>query len=129
MSLGEKLQKAYEKVNKKLGTQDGPVDITIKTHTAAAEFGRAHTATSETTVSISEGLKIERMKSYEIAPSGPWRQDDIKLIIPGNLVTEDQLDQAVIEYGDKTYSIAGKFPTEIYGGVVVQWRVIARRKQ
>jgi hypothetical protein len=125
-SLGTKLQSAYTKVNTKLGTQDGDIVIRKKTTVPAAEFGRPNGTPTTTNVTITAGVKVGRVKAYEVVPSGELRLDDLKLIIPANLVTETQLDKAQIVYGGKTYSVVSKSPTEIYGGVPVQWKVIGR---
>jgi|SRR5882672_3755142 len=128
MSLGLKLQKVHKKVNIKLGVQDGAIIFRKRTVTEAANFGKPYTSAPATDVTITAGIKVERVKSYETDGGGTIQVGDLKLTIPANLITETQLTDAEVIYNNQSYSIITRFPTEIYSGVAVQWRVIARLK-
>lgn len=128
MSLGTKLQNVHKKVNTKLGVQDGTIVFRKRTITPASDFGKPYTTATNSDVTITAGIKVERVKAYETDGAGTIQVGDLKLTIPANLITEDQLTGAEVIYGGQTYSIITRFPTEIYSGVAVQWRVIARLK-
>lgn len=125
MPLGQKLQAAYQKVNTKLGTQDGPVIIRRKTQ-VQGDFGTAYTTSVNSDVTITSGLILSRLKSYELDRQGVFQVGDLKVIIPGNLVTEAQLQDAELVYGGNAYFVVKSYPSEIYSGVIVNWIVIAR---
>lgn len=128
MGLGQKLQSAYNKVNTKLGTQDGTIVFRKKTVVSNSTFGKPYTSSANSDVSISAGIKIGRMTAFEVSNSSVFKMDDLKLIIPGGLVTEAQLTNAEVVYNSNSYTIVSKSPLEIYSGVVVNWLVIARLK-
>lgn len=129
MTLGEKLQTVYQKVNTKLGTQDGTVVFRKVTETPAAEFGVRHSSTSNSNVTITDGIKISRLKAYDLDRAGMLQIGDLKLEVPGNLITEAQLTDAKIIYGGLTWGILKKTPKEILGGVVTAWIVLAREER
>lgn len=128
MSLGEKLQVVHKKVNTKLGTQDGTVVFRKRAVTPSGTFGKPYSSSTNSDVTVAAGIKIERVKAWETDSGGTMQVGDLKLTIPANLVTETQLNGAEVIYNSQTYSIVNRFPTEIYSGVAVQWRVIARLK-
>ncbi len=127
MSLGSKLQNVHKKVNTKLGVQDAVVIFRKHTVIPAADFGKSYVSSTPVDITIHAGIKIERVKAYE-TDGGTIQVGDLKLTIPTNLITEAQLDGVEVVYNGQTYSILTRFPTEIYSGVAVQWRVIARLK-
>jgi hypothetical protein len=125
MSLGAKLQAVHSKVNTKLGTQDASMTFRKKTTVRNTELGRPHTSVTNSDVVIAAGIKVERVKAYETDAGGTIQIGDLKLTIPGGLITEAQLTGAEIIYSGQTYSIKAMHPTEILSGVAVNWRVIA----
>lgn len=126
MGLGQKLQAVSQKVNTKLGTQDGTIVIRKRTVTENAKFGRAYTAGTNSDVSLTAGVKVERVRAFETDAAGTIQVDDLKLTIPGNLVTETQFTDAFIVYAGRNWQIVSRAPVVIYSGVVAEWRVIAR---
>lgn len=129
MSLGTKLQSVHNRVNTKLGTQDATIVFRKTTNTPAAEFGLSYSASSNSDVTITAGIKVGRVKSFETDGGGTIQVGDLKLLVPGSLVTETQLNGAKVLYSSQTYSIIHREPVEIYSGVVVNWLVIARLEQ
>lgn len=125
MPLGQKLQNAYKKVNTKLGTQDGTVIIRRKT-TVQGDFGTAYSSASNSDVTINAGLKLSRLKANELDRQGMFKVGDLKITIPGNLVTEAQLEDAELIYKGSAYFVVQCGLSEIYSGVIVNWIVIAR---
>ena len=125
MTLGSKLQTVHNKVNAKLGTQDGTI-VFRKQTVVADEFGKPYTSNTNSDVTITAGIKVGRLKAYETDGGATFKIGDLKLIVPGGLITEAQLTDAKIIYGGETYSILDRSPVEIFSGVVVNWRVIAR---
>lgn len=127
MSLGTKLQAAAQKVNTKLGTQDASITFRTVAITPASEFGQAYSASTPTDVEIASGIDVGRVNTYEaMASGGKLKLGDLKLKVPGNLLTENQLKSAKILYSSKTYSILNYAPMKIYSGVVVEWKIWAR---
>lgn len=129
MSLGGKLQSVHNRVNTKLGTQDGTIVFRKTTITEPSEFGQAYQAATNSDVTITQGIKVGRIKAYETDRGGTIHVGDLKLIIPGSLISEAQLDGAKIIYSGLDYAIILRRPTEILSGVVVQWEVIGRLKR
>lgn len=125
MPLGQKLQNAYRKVNTKLGTQDGTVIIRRRVE-AQGDFGTAYTSNVNSDVTIASGLKLSRLKAYEVDKGGVFQVGDLKIIVPGSLVTEAQIKESVLVYNNATYSVVKYYPSEIYSGVIVNWIIIAR---
>ena len=134
MSLGTKLQAVHSKVNTKLGTQDGTIVFRKHTLTQPTTFGKAYSANTNSDVTITAGVKVSRVKAYEVDKTGTLALNDVKFIVPGGLLSEDQLkaekDKPVeIVYGSKTYGIVSYAPTEIISGVPVNWLVYARLRE
>ena len=129
MSLGTKLQNVHKKVNTKLGVQDAAIIFRKHNVTQSPTFGKPYTAASNSDVTISAGIKVERVKAYETDGGGTMQVGDLKLTVPANLITETQLKVSEVVYNGEDYAIITYFPTEIYSGVAVQWRVIARFKK
>lgn len=129
MSLGSKLQSVHNRVNTKLGTQDGTIVFRKTTITPGSEFGMPYATTSNSDVTITAGIKLSRVRAFEVDAAGTFQVGDLKLLIPGGLITELQLTDAKVLYSGLTYSIIHREPKEIYSGVVVNWLVIARLEQ
>lgn len=127
-NLGTKLQGVHKKVNTRLGTQDAKLVFRRKTLTDGTEFGLPYADVDNSDVTIQEGAIIQRVKSHEADAYGTLRVGDLKLKIPAGLITEAQLTDAQIIYSGATYSIISRQPTEIFGGVPVNWVIIARQE-
>lgn len=126
MSLAGKLQNAYEKVHKKLGMQDGDITFRKVQTSQSTEFGLPYAASSHSEVVISEGVKVSRLKAYEVDPAGLFQVNDLKLIIPASLINENQVDGSKLIYNGKTHSIKSFKPSNIYSGEAINWEIIAR---
>ena len=129
-SLGEKLQTVHQRVNTKLGTQDSSVVFKTPVVTKSEEFGRAYESVEPSELSLPQGVKIRKIKAKETDRAGTIKVDDLKVTIPGSLITEAVLKNknTVLTYNSDDYAIKSFAPTDIISGVVVQWVVIARKK-
>lgn len=129
MSLGEKLQRVSQKVNTKLGMQDGPVIIRRTVKTQPSKIGQNYTGETNQDITLDTGIAISWVKSYETDSAGTVLVGDLKLSIPVNLLTKEQLDGAVVVYDSQVYSIISDNFDKILGGVGVNWLIVARLKQ
>lgn len=129
MSLGEKLQRVSQKVNTKLGMQDGPVIIRRTIKTQPSKIGQNYTGETSQEITLDTGIAISWVKSYETDSAGTVLVGDLKLSVPVNLLTKEQLDGAVVVYDSQVYSIISDNFDKILGGVGVNWLIVARLKQ
>lgn len=129
MGLGEKLQAAYQKVHTKLGMQDGDIVFRKVTETPASDFGVAHTSATNADVTVTEGIRVSRVQAHNLDAAGKLRIGDLRLLVPGNLVTEAQLTDARIVYGGLNHTIVQKTYKEILGGVGTAWIIFAREER
>lgn len=125
MSAGEKLQKAAEKVFKKLGTQDGSVSFVTTSVVPGTAYGMSYQSSSTVTVNVAQGLKISRANRWDAISNEAVNVGDLVLTVPGHLFTEATLDTCNIQYGGQTYKVISYNPTSIISGLPVKWRVIA----
>ena len=126
MTLGTKLQSVASRVNAKLGTQDAPIVFRKTTVSADPKFGKPYSSTSNTDVTITQGAKVSRIRGREVDAAGTLRVGDLKLMVPGGLLTEAHLKDSQILYSGDTYGIVAFQPASILSGVVVEWQVIGR---
>lgn len=126
MSLGEKLQAAAEKVYTKLGTQEGIITFRRFEGQESDVFGLPHQNVNVEEVAIAEGCKVDRVKAFEANEGAGLRMGDLKLFVPGHLLTEDQLNGGVVDYLDKRHIILNYRANAVFSSVVVEWVVYAR---
>lgn len=128
-TLGDKLQKVHARVNKKLGSQLSPVVFRKPNVTAASDFGNNYASTSNTDVTISAGAQVSFVNAKQTDALGTARVGDLRVRIPGHLITEAQIAGSDVLYGGLTYAIINYYPVQTYSAVVVNWEVIARIKR
>jgi len=126
MTLGAKLQSAYSKVYGKLGTQQGPLVFAAQARTQPVELGRPYTATTTTSTTIATGASVRWVLKRRVSSSGTLQAGDLTLKVPCQLLPEAQLQGSKLTYQGKVYTIVDYGPTEIYGGIPVQWDILAR---
>jgi hypothetical protein len=130
MGLGQKLQAAYNKVNTRLGTQQGPVVFTKRANTPAAEFGLPYASTApSSTVTLNSGVAVGWVSAREVFDGGTWEIGDIKIQVPGNLINETQIDGATVFYNNVIYSVVTWNPKGVYSGVVTLWEIVGRQQR
>lgn len=128
MSLGTKLQSAYSKVYSKLGTQEGSLVFAAQSRTQPAEIGRPYQASTTTSVTINSGCSVQRVKARAVTGLGTLQAGDLIVRVPCNLLGEAQLAGSKLDYGGVRHGVLNWQPTEIYGGVPVQWEIHARKE-
>jgi hypothetical protein len=128
MGLGERLQGVKSRVYTKMGKQDGPVIVRKTTVVRGADIIGGGQTETNSDVTISQGVKLGHVKAYQTGSAGRVKLGDFTFDIPGDLITEAQLTNAVVVYGGGTYDIQLLRPSKIVGGVAVSWLVIARLK-
>lgn len=126
MSLGAKLQAAHAKVAGKLGQQEGSVVFRKRAHVSGAAFGAAYASNSYTDVTITSGVRVSRVTSHNVDRGGLWQVNDLRLYVPGSLLSEAQLTGAEVVYGGRVHGIVSAAPTEIISGVPVLWDIVCR---
>lgn len=130
MSLGTKLQAVHSKVNKKLGRQGGPI-IFRKVTTTETTIGRPVVEVN-TDIQIDDGCRVSTLTVYQIGSSGKRKVGDLRMIVPANKITRDQIKGAFIVYNSERYTIVDFNSANVEGtppilsDVVVNWEVIAR---
>lgn len=127
-NLGTKLQSAYQKVNTKLSKQLGSVVFRKATVTKGSKFGMDYASSSNVDVTLSSGVEVIHVKAAQTQEQGTLRAGDIRVIVPGNLITDAQIDGADIIYDGITYSVIDYQPKEVYGAKVVRWEVLGRQE-
>lgn len=132
MSLASKLQGVHVKVNRRLDFQD-KVLIFYKTEVTSGGIGEQNTETvTSTTV---DGARVTPVSVRNTAPYGPYVLGDLQMFIPKSLLAESFIDGAWLTYGGVRHTIVawGPAPVEgtpaVMGGEVINWRVIARKRE
>lgn len=128
MTAGESIQAAYQKVNIKLGKQDKTITFRKTARVPNTSFAQGYTETN-TDVVIAQGIKISRLNAFQVDSGGLYKLNDLKLKIPGNLITEAQIKDSLIFYGTDKHTLVNYRPLDLFSAVVTEWEVVAREKQ
>jgi glutamine cyclotransferase len=124
-NIASRLQRAFYTVNVRMQTQEDTLIIRKKTHTQTS-FGQGYATNTSSDVVITEGAGVSRISAYQIDKNNTYKEGDLKVYIPGQLVTESQLENACLIYQEQEWAIVSKLPNGALSRIPVGWSIIAR---